>query len=48
MIRNRKGRDPIERVKQLDAFQKIPDEYRSSTAVGGTSKIYFLIIFYKQ
>lgn len=38
MIRNRKGKDPIERVKQLDAFQKIPDEYQQSSVVGGSGE----------
>ncbi len=38
MLRNRKGKDPIERVKQLDAFQRIPDEYLAPSNIGGTSK----------
>lgn len=38
MIRNRSSRDPFKVVRQLDAFPKVPEEYRTSTKIGGTRK----------
>lgn len=50
MIRNRSTRDPLKVVRQLDAFPKVPEEYRTSTKIGGTRKhicgrIHFVINF---
>lgn len=41
MIRNRKGKDPIERVRQLDAFQRVPEEYQQTSAVGGGGQYFY-------
>lgn len=48
MIRNRGTKDPLKVVRKLDAFPKIPQEYKVGSSVGGTCKIidsHFLINF---
>ncbi|CAH2263829.1 endoplasmic reticulum-Golgi intermediate compartment protein 2 [Pararge aegeria] len=47
MIRYRGKKKVIDKVKELDAFSKVPDEYVDSTPVGGTfSVITFFIIMW--
>lgn len=47
MLRYRGKKKVIDRVKELDAFPKVPEEYVDSTPVGGTfSVIAFLIIMW--
>lgn len=42
MIRNRGTKDPLKVVRQLDAFPKIPHEYKVGSSVGGARKhIYY-------
>lgn len=46
MIRYRGKKNVIEKVKELDAFSKVPEEYVDSTPVGGTFSIitFFIIV----
>lgn len=37
-IRSRSARDPLKVVRKLDAFPKVPEEYRTTTRIGGTRK----------
>ncbi|CAB3242240.1 unnamed protein product [Arctia plantaginis] len=47
MLRYRGKKKVIDRVKELDAFPKVPEEYVDSTSVGGTfSVITFFIIMW--
>ncbi len=36
MIRNRGTKDRLKIVRQLDAFPKIPEKYKTSSKIGGT------------
>lgn len=45
MIRQRKTTDPLQIVRKLDAFPKIPTEYKKTSTIGGTCK-HFKYIFY--
>lgn len=38
MIRNRGTKDRLKIVRQLDAFPKIPEKYKTSSKIGGTRK----------
>lgn len=40
MLRNRGQRDPLKVVRHFDAFPKVPEEYQSSSRIGGTRKQY--------
>lgn len=35
----------LKTVKELDAFPKIPDTYKNKSAVGGTCKFIYLLIY---
>lgn len=48
MLRNRKPTTAFESVKQLDAFQKLPDEDLRSSCLGGTSNTFFYSIVKPQ
>lgn len=39
MIRNRGNKDPLKIVRKLDAFPKIPQEYKVGSGVGGICKL---------
>lgn len=43
MIRNRGTKDPLKVVRQLDAFPKIPHEYKVGSSVGGARKQIIII-----
>lgn len=38
MLRSRASRDPLKVVRKLDAFPKVPEEYQTSSKIGGTRK----------
>ncbi|XP_037033369.1 endoplasmic reticulum-Golgi intermediate compartment protein 2 isoform X1 [Bradysia coprophila] len=52
MIRNRGTKDRLKIVRQLDAFPKIPEKYKTSSKIGGTlsvlSRALIIFLLYKE